>query len=55
VPNGEHLDSGVSDMAEVGLVRQPEESLTDSLWKMPAPWVSFSDAVAAVTSERKED
>jgi hypothetical protein len=42
-------------LAETGLVRLPTESLPDSFWEMPAPQVSFADAVAAVTSERDED
>ena len=54
-PTDERLDSEESELAEVGLVRLPEESLPDSFWKMPAPRVSFADAVAAVTSDRDED
>ena len=51
----EHLDSEESELVEAGLVRLPSESLPDSFWGMPAPQVSFADAVAAVTSERNED
>lgn len=51
----EHLDSEESELAGVGLVRLPAEGLPDSFWEMPAPQVSFEDAVAAVTSERGED
>jgi DNA-binding transcriptional ArsR family regulator len=51
---GEHLDSEEAELAEAGLVRLPEESLPDSFWKMPAPRVSFVEAVWAVTSERDE-
>jgi hypothetical protein len=49
-----HFDAEESELAEAGLVRLPEKSLPDSFWEMPAPQVSFADAVAAVTSERKE-
>jgi hypothetical protein len=43
------------ELAAAGLVRLPTQSLPDSFWKMPAPHVSFDDAVSAVTSERDED
>jgi hypothetical protein len=51
----EHHDSEEKELAEAGLVRLPTKSLPDSFWKMPAPRVSFVDAVSAVTSERDED
>jgi hypothetical protein len=54
-PTDEHLDAEESELAEAGLVRLPEKSLLDSFWRMPAPRVSFVDAVSAVTSERDED
>jgi hypothetical protein len=41
-------------LSEAGLVRLPAEGLPDSFWKMPAPCISFVDAVSAVTSERDE-
>ncbi|MFL6209968.1 MAG: hypothetical protein ACJ74W_14015 [Pyrinomonadaceae bacterium] len=41
-------------MAEAGLARLPATSLPDSFWKMPAPRVSFEEAVSAITSERDE-
>ena len=43
------------ELAAAGLIRLPAKSLPDSFWKMPAPHVSFEDAVSAVTSERDED
>jgi hypothetical protein len=54
-PSDEHLDSEESELAEAGLVRLPNESLPRSFWKMPAPRVSLTEAVSAVTSERDED
>ena len=51
----EHLDPEESELAEAGLVRLRSERLPDSFWSMPAPRVSFEDAVTAVTSERDED
>ena len=53
--SGEDLDSEEMELAAAGLVRLPTTSLPDSFWKMPAPHVSFADAVSAVTSERDED
>ena len=50
----EHLYSEESELAEAGLERLPAGSLSDSFWGMPAPHVSFEDAVSAVTSERDE-
>ena len=41
-------------MAATGLVRLPAEGLPDSFWEMPAPHISFVDAISAVTSERDE-
>jgi len=52
---GEDLDSEEMELAGAGLIRPPTKSLPDSFWEMPAPHVSFEDAVAAVTSERDED
>ena len=52
--SGEDLDAEEMELA-AGIVRLPTRSLPDSFWKMPAPQVSFEDAVAAVTSERDED
>jgi hypothetical protein len=49
------LDLEEVELAEAGLVRLPTDSLSDSFWEMPAPHVSFEDAVSAVTSERDED
>lgn len=53
--SGEDLDAQELELAATGIVRLPTQSLPDSFWKMPAPQVSFEDAVAAVTSERDED
>ena len=53
--SGEDLNTDELELAAAGLVRLPAEGLPDSFWKMPAPQVSFEDAVAAVTSERDED
>ena len=53
-PSDKHLDSEEWELAEAGLVRLPDETLPDSFWKMPAPRISFVDAVSAVTSERDE-
>lgn len=53
--SGEDLDSEEMELAAAGLIRLPTKSLPDSFWKMPAPHVSFEDAVSAVTSERDED
>jgi hypothetical protein len=50
----ERLDSEEWALAEAGLLRLPVESLPDSFWKIPAPRISFVDAVSAVTSERDE-
>lgn len=50
----EHLNSEESELAEAGLARLPATSLPDSFWKMPAPRVSFEEAVSAITSERDE-
>lgn len=52
---GEDLDSEELELAAEGIIRLPTKSLPDSFWKMPAPRVSFEDAVSAVTSERDED
>ncbi|MCA1815010.1 MAG: type II toxin-antitoxin system prevent-host-death family antitoxin [Acidobacteria bacterium] len=52
---GEDLDSEEMELAAAGLIRLPTKSLPDSFCKMPAPRVSFEDAVSAVTSERDED
>jgi hypothetical protein len=49
------LEPDESELAEEGLIRLPTESLPDSFWEMPAPQISFEDAVAVVTSERDED
>ncbi|MDQ3743261.1 MAG: hypothetical protein M3444_02650 [Acidobacteriota bacterium] len=51
----EHLDSEERELVEAGLVRLPDKSLPDSVWRMPAPRVSLVDAVSAVTPERDED
>jgi hypothetical protein len=52
--SGEGLDAeGV--MLAAGLIRLPTKTLPGSFWEMPAPQVSFEDAVSAVTSEREED
>ena len=54
--SGEDLDAEELELAAAGLIRLPTSScLPDSFWKMPAPRVSFEDAVSAVTSERDED
>jgi prevent-host-death family protein len=53
--SSEDLDSEEIELAAAGLVRLPTKNLPDSFWKMPAPRVSFEDAVSAVTSERDED
>ena len=53
-PSDDHLDSEERELAEAGLVRLPNESLPDSFWEMPAPRVSLTEAVSAVTSERDE-
>ena len=54
--SGEDLDAEELELAAAGLIRLPtSSSLPDSFWKMPAPRVSFEDAVSAVTSERDED
>lgn len=53
-PSDEHLNSEEWELAEAGLVRLPNENLPDSFWRMPAPRVTFVDAVSAVTSERDE-
>jgi prevent-host-death family protein len=53
--SGEDLDAEELELAATGIVRLPSGSLPDSFWKMPAPRVSFEDAVSAVTSERDED
>ncbi len=53
--SGEDLDSEEMELAAAGLIRLPTSSLPSSFWKMPAPHVSFADAVSAVTSERDED
>ena len=53
--SSEDLDAEELELAAAGIVRLPTKSLPDSFWKMPAPQVSFGDAVAAVTSERDED
>jgi len=49
------LDAEETELAAARLVRLSTESLPDSFWQMPAPQVSFEDAVSAVTSEREED
>jgi hypothetical protein len=54
-PSHEHLDSEKSELAVAGFVRLPDEGLPDSFWGMPAPHVSFMEAVSAITSERGED
>ena len=51
----EDLDAQDMELAAAGLVRLPTSSIPESFWKMPAPHVSFEDAVAAVTSERDEN
>ena len=51
---GEDLDAEELELAAAGLIRLPAAGLPDSFWKMPAPKVSFEDAVSAVTSERDE-
>jgi len=48
-------DAEETERAAARLARLPTESLPDSFWQMPAPQVSFEDAVSAVTSEREED
>jgi prevent-host-death family protein len=53
--SGEDLDSEELVLAAAGLIRLPTKSLLDSVWKMSAPYVSFEDALSAVTSERDED
>jgi prevent-host-death family protein len=53
--SSEGLESDELELAAAGLVRLPTSSLPESFWKMPAPKVSFADAVAAVTAERDED
>lgn len=53
--SGEDLGAGEMELAAAGIIRPPTQSLPDSFRKMPAPQVSFADAVAAVTSERDED
>jgi prevent-host-death family protein len=52
---GEDPDSEEMELAAAGRIRLPAKNLPDSFWKMPAPHVSFEDAVSAVTSERDED
>jgi prevent-host-death family protein len=52
---GEDLEAEEMELASSGLLRLPTSSLPDSFWKMPAPKVLYSDAVAAVTAERDED
>ena len=42
-------------LAAAGLIHLPTKGLPDSFWKMPAPRLSFEDAISAVTSEREED
>jgi prevent-host-death family protein len=49
-----HLEAEEMELAAANLLRLPTKSLPDSFWKMPAPRVSFEDAVSAVTSERDE-
>jgi prevent-host-death family protein len=53
--SGENVDAEEMELAAAGLIRLPTSSLPDSFWKMPAPDVSFEDAVTAVTDERDED
>ncbi len=49
------MDAEELELAAAGIIHLPTDNLPDSFWKMPAPQVSFEDAVAAVTSERDED
>jgi prevent-host-death family protein len=53
--SGEDLESEEIELATAGIIRLPTKCLPDSFWKMPAPHVSFEDAVSAVTSERDVD
>jgi prevent-host-death family protein len=53
--SGEDVEAEEMEMAAAGLIRLPTSSLPDSFWKMPAPSVSFEDAVSAVTTERDDD
>jgi prevent-host-death family protein len=53
--SGDDVNAEEMEMAAAGLIRLPTSSLPDSFWKMPAPKVSFEDAVTAVTDERDED
>lgn len=53
--SAEDLNAEEMELAAAGIVRLPIESLPASFWRMPAPQVSFEDAVSAVTSERDED
>jgi hypothetical protein len=48
------LDAEETELAAAHLVSLPTKSLPDSSWEMPAPQVSFEEAVSAVTSERDE-
>jgi antitoxin (DNA-binding transcriptional repressor) of toxin-antitoxin stability system len=51
---GGYLDVEEMGLAAAGLIRLPTKSLPDSFWQMPAPRVSLTEAVSAVTSERDE-
>ena len=53
--SGEGLDVEEVELADAGLIRLPISKLPDSFWTMPAPRVSFEDAVSSVISERDED
>ena len=53
--SSEDLDAEELELAAAGLIRLPTEGPPGSLWKMPAPQVSFEAAVSAVISERDED
>jgi hypothetical protein len=53
--SNEHLDLEESELAATRLARLPAEGLPDSFPEMPAPQVSFEDAVSVVTTEREED
>jgi hypothetical protein len=48
------IDAEETELAAAHLVSLPTKSLPDSSWEMPAPQVSFEEAVSAVTSERDE-
>lgn len=54
VASVQDLDAEEAELAAARLLRLPTKSLPDSFWGMPAPQVSFEEAVLAVTSERDE-